>query len=134
MTFEASLYDVVSGALVTTISSSYSNVLFALDDVAEQIGSVILKEVNAAEPTLLPDLSISDHVSGDLDAIRQVIQSLNAVSFDNDYEQGIAYLKQALETDAQLAEAFVLLIDYYRSIGDFEAAKVIHLPRQELVV
>jgi len=123
LTFEASLYDVVSGALVTTISSSYSNLLFALDDVAEQIGSVILNEVNAAEPTLLPDLSIADHVSGDLEAIKQVVKALNAVSFDNDYQQGIAYLKQALDTDAQLAEAYVLLIDYYRSVGDFEAAK-----------
>jgi tetratricopeptide (TPR) repeat protein len=123
LTFEASLYDVVTGALVTTISSSYNNWLFALDDVAEQIGSVILKEVNAAEPTLLPDLSIADHVSNDLEAIKQVVRSLNAVSFDNDYEQGIAYLKQALESDDQLAEAFVLLIDYYRSVGDFEAAR-----------
>ncbi|WP_198538347.1 tetratricopeptide repeat protein [Marinicella sediminis] len=123
LTFEASLYDVVTGALVTTISSSYSDWLFALDDVAEQIGSVILNEVNAAEPTLLPDLSISDHVSNDLEAIRQVIQSLNAVSFENDYEQGIDYLKKALEADDQLADAYVLLIDYYRNMGDFEAAK-----------
>ncbi len=120
--FEVSLYDVVTGALITTITSAYDDWLFALDDVAEQLGTIILKQANI-EPTLIPDLAISDHVSNDIDAIKEVVSALNAVTFKNDFTAGIEHLKTALDGDESLAEAYVLLIDYYRGIGDFESAK-----------
>ncbi len=122
VTFEASLYDVVTGALVTTITSAYDDWLFALDDVAEQLGAIILKQANIT-PSLIPDLAISEHVSNDLNAINLLIDSLNSVTLDNDFEAGVAALKSALESDQSLAEAYVLLIGYYRGLGDFEAAK-----------
>jgi len=122
VTFEASLYDVISGALVTTVSSTYDDWLFALDDVAKQLTGIILKKAHI-ETNLIPDLVISEHVSKNLSAIQSVINSLNAVSFDNDYQQGIEHLKTALDADESLAEAYVLLIEYYVSIGDFPAAQ-----------
>jgi len=122
VTFEASLYDVISGALVTTVSSTYDDWLFALDDVAKQLTGIILKKAHI-ETNLIPDLVISEHVSKNLSAIQSVINSLNAVSFDNDYQQGIEHLKTALDADDSLAEAYVLLIEYYVSIGDFPAAQ-----------
>ncbi len=122
VSFEASLYDVVTGALVTTITSSYDDWLFALDDVAEQLGAIILKQANI-KPSLIPDLAISEHVSDDLNAITLIIDSLNAVTFDNDFKAGVAHLKEALSSDESLAEAYVLLISYYRGLGDFAAAK-----------
>ncbi len=122
LTFEASLYDVLTGALVTTISASYDDWLFALDDVAEQLANVILKKANIA-PSIIPERPLSEHVSNNLTAIESVIKSLNAVLIDNDYVQGIALLESALEDDDKLAEAYVLMHDYYRGLGDLEAAK-----------
>ncbi|WP_223787653.1 tetratricopeptide repeat protein [Marinicella meishanensis] len=122
LSFEVSLYDVVTGALVTTITAAYDDWLLALDDVAEQIGTIILKQANI-KPSLIPDLSIRDHVSKDAHAIEQVVNALNAVKFDNDFTVGIEALKTALASDESLAEAYVLLIDFYRAIGDFESAK-----------
>ena len=122
ITFEASLYDVISGALVTTVTSTYDDWLFALDDVAKQLTGIILKKAHI-KTNLIPDLVISEHVSKNLPAIQSVIKSLNAVSFENDYKQGIEYLKTALDADDSLAEAYVLLIEYYISIGDFPAAQ-----------
>ncbi len=120
--FEVSLYDVVTGALVRTITTTSDDWLFALDDVAKNLGDMILSQVNAEKP-LIPDISIAEHVSQNLTAIKQVISAMNSVSFENNYQQGIDYLNQALNTDNGLAEAYVLLIDYYRMIGNFEAAK-----------
>lgn len=122
LSFEVSLYDVVTGALVTTITSAYDDWLIALDDVAEQIGTIILKQANI-KPSLIPDLAIADHVSNNTAAIKEVINALNAVTFENDFNRGIESLKTALDADDSLAEAYVLLIDYYRAIGDFESAK-----------
>ncbi|TDR22644.1 tetratricopeptide repeat protein [Marinicella litoralis] len=124
ISFEASLYDVVSGALLTTISSSYDDWLFALDDVAEQLAKVILNKANIkVDANVIPDMPISQHISNNLAAIESVIDSLNAVALDNDFEQGISHLKMALSSDEKLAEAYVLLIDYYRGMGDFASAK-----------
>jgi len=120
--FKAFLYEVVTGALVTTVTSTQNDWLFALDDVAEQLGEFILSQANI-KPSLIPDLSISDHVSKNLDAIHAVIKSLNAVKFDNDFSLGVEFLKAALDADRSLAEAHVLLVDYYRSIGDLAAAE-----------
>ncbi len=122
--FEASLYEVVSGNLVTTISSAYDDWLFALDDVAEQLGVEILQQaaINLKD-NVIPDIAISQYISSDLVAIEMVVNSLNAVVLDNDFEQGLAYLKDALSMDDKLAEAYVLMIGYYRGLGDFESAK-----------
>ncbi len=123
--FEASLYDVVTGALVTTISSAYDDWLFALDDMAEQLGTVILTKANIkVDANVIPGLAISEYISSDIEAIKLVVASLNSVNLDNDFEQGVGHIKAALSLDDKLAEAYVLLIDYYRGLGDFEAAKV----------
>ncbi len=122
ITFEASLYDVLTGALVTTTTSSYDDLLFALDDVAEQIAAVILEE--AKIPTnIIPEMPISEYISDNLTAIESVIRSLNFVTMDNDFVQGVAQLEEALENDQQLAEAHVLKMDYYRAMGDVNEAK-----------
>lgn len=122
LAFQASLYDVVTGTLVTTITSAYDDWLFALDDVAEQIGKVILKQTNI-KTQVIPDLPISQHVSDDIEAIQEVIRALNAVEFNNDYVAGVEYLQAALKEDDSLAEAYVLLVDYFRGMGDMPAAK-----------
>ncbi|MCB1582291.1 MAG: tetratricopeptide repeat protein [Xanthomonadales bacterium] len=122
LTFEASLYDVLTGALVTTITSTNADWLIALDVVAEKLGQVILKQANIS-PSIIPDRPLSEHISDKLPAIKLMITALNAVNIDNDFNAGIEYLKQAVEKDQQLAEAYMLMVDFYRGIGDFEQAK-----------
>ncbi len=122
LTFVASLYDVVTGALVTTITSSYDDWLFALDDVAEQLGKIILDKANIT-PSIIPERPLSEHISNNLSAIESVVGSLNAVLIDNDFATGVKLLESALSEDEELAEAYVLMLDYYRGLGDFEAAK-----------
>lgn len=122
LTFEASLYDVLTGALVTTTTASYDDLLFALDDVAEQLAAVILEQANI--PTnIIPSMPLSEYISGNLSAIESVVGSLNSITIDNDFPQGIEHLKEALADDGQLAEAYVLMMDFYRAMGDVEAAK-----------
>lgn len=122
LTFEASLYDVITGALVTTITSSYDDWLFALDDLAEQLGELILDNANIA-PSIIPDRPLSEHISNNLKAIESVVDSLSSVRLDNDFEAGVTQLKEALVEDDQLAEAYLLMLEYYRGMGDFEQAK-----------
>lgn len=122
LTFEASLYDVLTGAVVTTISASYDDWLFALDDVAEQLANVILKRANIPM-SIIPERALSEQLSSNLSAIESVINSLNAVYIDNDYVQGVSWLKRALEADDKLAVAYVLMLSYYRGLGDFNLAK-----------
>ncbi|MGJ8663841.1 MAG: tetratricopeptide repeat protein [Marinicella sp.] len=120
--FQASLFNVVTGALVTTISATHDDWLFALDDVAEELGAFILEKANF-KPSLIPDLAIAEHISTDLGAIKEVIKALNSITFSNDYMQGVEHLKVALELDNSLAEAYVMLVDLYRGLGDLDAAK-----------
>jgi len=122
LTFEASLYDVLTGAVVTSISASYDDWLYALDDVAEQLTAVILKRAKIT-PNIIPERALSEQLSTNLFAIESVINSLNSVFIDNDYAEGVAWLKKALEADDKLAVAYVLMLSYYRGLGDFDLAK-----------
>jgi tetratricopeptide (TPR) repeat protein len=122
VTFEASLYDALTGNLVTTISSTYDDWLYALDDLAEQLATLILDEANI--PTsIIPERPLSEYISNKLPAIEWVIKSLNAVNINNDYVEGLGFLEKALTDDEQMAEAYVLMMDYYRMMGDVEGAK-----------
>jgi tetratricopeptide (TPR) repeat protein len=122
LTFEAMLYDVLTGAMVKTISSTFDDWLFALDDVAEQLADVILDQANI-QTNIVPKLPLSESLSNNLTAIESVINSLNAVKIDNDFVEGVAQLENALQEDEQLAEAYVLMLDFYRAMGDVEAAQ-----------
>lgn len=122
VTFEASLYDVSSGGLVTTITSTYDDWLYALDDMAEQLATVILDEANI--PTsIIPDRPMSEYISSQLPAIELVVKSLNAVRIDNDFNEGVTLLEKALFADEYMAEAYVLMMDYYRAMGNIDDAK-----------
>jgi len=129
--FTAYLYDVTTGEEIKSISASGSDWLQSLDQIAEDIETEMTAGLEN-DTTLIPDLSIAEHTSQSEQAIKHLINSRNAVRFDNDYETGVAELEKALQEDQGFANAHVLLMLSQRAMGDFEAA--IHHARSALML
>ena len=129
--FTAYLYDVSTGEEVKTISASGTDWLNSLDQIAEDIEAVMTADLDN-DATLIPDLSIAEHTSQSEKAIKHLINSRNAVRFENDYETGVAELEKALQEDQGFANAHFLLMLSQRAMGDFEAA--IHHARSALML
>lgn len=120
--FEASLYNVLTGHLVKTISHQTNNMLLALDYISAELLSLILAD-NKEESNKIPQLAIQDHISTNIQAIQYLINSLWIEAFENDFPQAIESLKLAIEADPYLAEAYVLQMRMYRDMGQFENAR-----------
>lgn len=123
LTFEASLYDVLTGHLVKRISHQTNNMLLALDYISDEIMSLMLAG-NEEESSKIPQLSIQDHISNNIQAIQYLINSLWVEAFENNVPRAIELLQKATETDPYLAEAYVLQMNMYRDMGQFENAQM----------
>lgn len=121
LTFKAELYDVMTGALVKTVSHQHANWLTALDFISKEISEVILPpgENNTG---LIPDLSIDQHVSSNINAIRMLVNGLREMTFNNDYEAASESLLSGIETDPNLAEAYVIQTRMHINKGEFAQA------------
>ena len=122
-TFEASLYNVLTGNLVKKISHQTNNMLLALDYISAELLNLILTD-NEEESNKIPQLAIQDHISTNIQAIQYLINSLWIEAFENNFPKAIESLKRAIETDPHLAEAYVLQIRMYRDMGQFENAQL----------
>lgn len=119
--FKAELYNVLTGAMVKSVTHRHSNWLTALDSISKELSEVVLEQ----HPDLkqkIPDLSIQDHISSDLSAIQSVVKAVHAVAFDNDYEVAKASLLEALERDPNMAEAHMLQMKMHANSGKFGEA------------
>lgn len=123
ITLEASLYNVLTGSLVKKISHQSNNLLLALDYISAELLELILAN-NRDQATKIPQLTIQDHVSSNIQAIQYVINSLWIEAFENDYPKAIESLQQAIETDPYLAEAYVLQMRMYIDMGQFDNAQL----------
>lgn len=121
-TLEASLYNVLTGNLVKKISQQSNNLLLVLDYISGEFLNFILAD-NRDQATKIPQLSIQDHISTNIEAIRLVVKSLWIQTFENDDPKAIEALQQALEIDPKLAEAYVLQMRMYIDMGQFEKAQ-----------
>lgn len=122
LNFEASLYNVLTGQLVKKISHQTNNLLLALDYISAELLDLILAN-NENESNRIPQLSIQDHISTNIQAIQYLIHSLWIEAFENNFPKAIESLKLAIETDPYLAEAYVLQMRMYRDMGQFENAR-----------
>lgn len=122
ITFQAMLYDVITGSLVKTISYQSNNWLTALDLISSELSATILAS-HATDSNQVPELSIEDHVSSSIQAIKYVIESLKIRAFENNYPQAIALLEKSLQLDPSLAEAYMLQMRSYIDMGQFEQAQ-----------
>lgn len=119
--FKAEMYDVLTGALVKTVTHQHANWLVALDNISSELSELIL----ADHPTIqqqIPDLSIKDHISSDIGAIKEVVAALHAVAFENDYLKAKAALHNAIAADSTLAEAYMLQMKMHVNSGEFQQA------------
>lgn len=123
LTFEASLYNVLTGHLVKRISHQTNNMLLALDYISDEIMSLMLAD-NEEESNKIPQLSIQDHISNNIEAIQYLINSLWLEAFENNVPKAIELLQKATEADPYLAEAYVLQMNMYRDMGQFENAQL----------
>ncbi len=121
LTFKAELYDVISGALIKTISYRHVNWLLALDEISKQISDVILSEHSQIEQNF-PDLSLSDHLSSNTQAIQFLIDALHSLAFDNDYEKAKQALLTSTSLDPNMAEAYVQQMKLHVNSGEYQQA------------
>ena len=130
LNFEASLYNVLTGQLVKKISHQTNNLLLALDYISAELLDLILAN-NENESNRIPQLSIQDHISTNIQAIQYLIHSLWIEAFENNAPQAIESLQKAIETDPYLAEAYVLQMRLYMDMGQFENAQMMALKALE---
>ncbi len=121
--FKASLYNVVTGALIKTVSQRHGNWLTALDLVSSELSGEILEKQSVG--VTIPDLSIEQHVSSDLNAIKLVVEGLYAMNFNNDYNKAKEYLLASVALDANLAEAYVVQMRMHMNSGEFAEAQAV---------
>ncbi len=121
-TFEASLYNVLTGQMVKKISHQTNNILLALDYISADLLNLILAD-NEDASNKIPQLAIRDHISTNIQAIQFLINSLWIEAFENNFPKAIESLKLAIKADPYLAEAYVLQMRMYRDMGQFENAR-----------
>ena len=113
----ADLYDVQSGKSIKTIRVKEKNWIVALDSISDTFEEMILKKSNIAIDSI-QQLAINEHTSKNIDAIKLLIQSLNAVTFNNDFNEGINKIQNSIKKDEYFAQANLLLAGMYLSTGD----------------
>ncbi|MEM7706784.1 MAG: tetratricopeptide repeat protein [Pseudomonadota bacterium] len=116
----ARLIEVETGQMVNEWKRSGADVL----DTADQISGDIRESLLSGYETdrIVTELSIKEHTSENLEAIRHAVEAQRLRSFENNYPAAIEELKQAIEKDPTFAEAHVLAHLFYRNLGDYPTA------------
>ena len=120
--FTAKLYETDNGMLKKELTAENENWLSAINQISQELGEYLVKQDNSNN-NVIPDLSIEDHTSKSIEAIKYLISAKNSVAFRNDYQAAIEDILKAIKLDNRFADAHVLAISYYRALGDFEKAK-----------
>ncbi len=118
-TVQATLIDAASGNEIGSHSVTGSDWLSAVDEI-----SVAMLNYLEVEPSdKQSDDPVGQHFSGSLEAIKHFTNGEVALDIKNDYPQGIAELRSAVEKDPEFAEASgVLSLAHYYS-NDIESAR-----------
>lgn len=122
LVFSAKLYETDNGLLKKELTAENENWLAAINQISYELGQYLVEQ-DSLNKNVIPDLSIEDHTSGNIEAIKHLISAKNSVAFHNDYHKAIEEILKAIELDNRFADAHVLAISYYRALGDFEKAK-----------
>ncbi|WP_154222339.1 tetratricopeptide repeat protein [Marinicella rhabdoformis] len=122
VTFKAELYDVMTGALVKTVTHQHTNWLAALDVISQEISAVVLGSQQSVAG-LIPDLSIDQHVSANIKAIQWLVKGLHEMKFNNDYAKAKEALLSGVALDKNLAEAYVVQMRLFINMGDYGEAE-----------
>lgn len=120
--FSAKLYETDRGVLKKELTAENENWLAAINQISHELGQYLIEQDNKNN-NVIPNLSIIDHTSENVEAIKHLIAAKNSVAFHNDYQTAIQEILKAIQLDNRFADAHVLAISYYRAIGDFEKAK-----------
>jgi len=118
--FTAKLYDAKSGKLQKEFTETHEEWLTALDKISFQVSEYLIASQEHNKDNIIPDLSISDHTTSNIEAIKKLIIAKNSVAFHNDYSAGIKEILKSIELDNNFADAHVLASQYYRGQGDFD--------------
>ncbi|MEM9529937.1 MAG: tetratricopeptide repeat protein, partial [Pseudomonadota bacterium] len=114
----ARLIEVDTGQMLSEWSQSGPDWLDAADRLSADIRQGVLGDVD----TLVTELTIKEHTSDNLDAIREVVEGQRLRAFENDYAGAVAATAKAVELDPTFAYAHALASSYYRSMGQFSDA------------
>jgi tetratricopeptide (TPR) repeat protein len=120
--FSAKLYETERGLLKKELTAENKNWLSAINQISHELGQYLIEQ-DVKNKNVIPNLSVEDHTSNSIEAIKHLIAAKNSIAFDNDYQKAIEEILQAIQLDNRFADAHVLAISYYRALGDFEKAK-----------
>lgn len=67
--------------------------------------------------TLLNEIPVTDFITGNIAALKSFIEGKNAILLDNNQQQAIAFIKQAIELDPSFAQAYLELAEILISEG-----------------
>ncbi len=106
-TLEVNIYEVKSGKLHATHSTSGKELLSLIDDLTINIKKSIGVPLDINEQTT--DLPVSEHTSESLEAIKKVVEADIARKLNNDYEKAKSLLEQAIAIDFSFTNALTKL-------------------------
>jgi tetratricopeptide (TPR) repeat protein len=119
LTASASVYDVENGSIIGTHSATGDDWF----DIVDEISAALLGYLEVEPSDNASNDPVAQHFTDSLVAVRHFINGMVAISFSNDYAQGIAELQRAVEIDPGFAEASGELSQSHYFNGDTGSAR-----------
>jgi len=115
------LYDTKSGRPLSKHSFRGENIFMLTDTISVQLRRDIgVPEYHIADN---PDLPVSEMFTPSLEALEQYVDGVNSIYQDNNYEQAVLKLEQAVAIDPAFAEAHWQLFEAYRALNQGDRAQ-----------
>lgn len=105
------LYETKNGKLTNDFTETSTDIFALIDKVNLSLKkSLDIPEASIEEST---DLPVSEIYTSSIEAFEAFTKSNYEIFFNNNWEEGLAYAEQAVETDNEFAAALVTLSEYY---------------------
>ncbi len=115
------LYDTRSGHPLREHSFRGENIFMLTDTMSIQLRRDIgVPEYHISDN---PDLPVSEMFTSSLEALEQYVDGVNSIYQDNNYEQAVLKLEQAVTIDPAFAEAHWQLFYAYRALNQGDRAR-----------
>lgn len=121
LTLEVSLYSTEPARQVATRTLSGQDPLSLIDELTPLLKADL--GVPPGSEKLANDLSVAEHLSESVEAIRDHVEAKTAILLRNDYDAATAAWRAAVEKDPSFAVVHLRLADAYLSSGQTAEAK-----------
>ncbi|MBW8051735.1 MAG: tetratricopeptide repeat protein [Cytophagales bacterium] len=105
------LYETKRAKLIAENTFNGKEMFNLIDEISVQIKRDL--KIPARHIEEVRDLPVSEIVTNSIPAIRLFIVGVHALSFDNDWKQGMEYLERSVKEDPSFASAYHVLFEIY---------------------